>query len=833
MLMKKVADCLSVGRILIKTLPLPVASVKFGHWPYVCNNITGNCNLNRHQNIAILAALLIALAFLSACNPARNVPQGQYLLDKVNLKIDQPSLDKEEIVSIIKQKANKRILVIGRFHLGAYNISTMGKTRKWKTWLGNTVGEPPVILDSALNERSEQQIKLYLQKKGYFHASVKNTITYKKGSRARVDFDIHCNKPYRIRNIQYEVSDPGLDTLIKNAPGTLIEKGRIFDEGTLAAEQARLQRYLQDRGYYRFQKEHIYFDIDSALGGYLLDIEVVVTDEGFHTIPFGDSVQFRPHKKHSINKVFIIPDYNIFRKDVVFQDTAWLGAGLQVAYNKEMRYKPGIFKRSIFFQQGDVYSRTSVEDTYKRLTSLRNFKAVNIDFLPYSEDSSKASLDAFIKITPAKKQSYSLAAEGTHSSGNFGVSGSWIYQNKNVFKGAEIFEVKLRGALEVQQLAVDIANENIASFVPIQTFNTVELGPEFSLTYPSALVPFLSGRFGKSSLPRTTFMTAVNFQRRPDYERTIVNGSLAYSWRQGKRIQHAYNPLDLNYVFVTLQPEFEATLDRINDVLIRQSYRPLLIPSFLKYTFTYSEQEEKKRTRYFFRALFQTSGLLFNSYNRLAGTERTFNSTDTIADPSKSYILFGIKFSQFWLTEIDFRAYHKVVEENVLAGRFNFGIGVPYGNSNVLPFVKSFFGGGANDMRAWTARTLGPGSFPKAKEQSYEQIGDIKLQTSLEYRFRVYKMFKSAIFLDAGNIWMLRSDSITQRPGGQFRFDKFYRDIALGTGLGFRVDFSFFIIRLDLGIPLYDPGYAEGDRWVIAVPGRRPVRLNLGIGYPF
>jgi outer membrane translocation and assembly module TamA len=782
---------------------------------------------------AALALLLLLQLFFTACNPARNVPKGQFLLDRVDLKIDQPAIDKEEISSIIKQKPNKRILLIGRFHLGAYNISTMGKKRKWKNWLGNTVGEPPVILDSALNERSEQQIKLYLQKKGYFHAAVKSNITYRKERRARVGFDIHCNKPYRIRNIDYEITDSAIDSLIRNAPGKLIEKGKIFDESILAAEQLRIQRYLQDKGYYRFQKEHIYFDVDSALGGYSLDIDLVVTDEGFHTKPFGDSVVFRPHRRFNIHNVFILPDYNIFKKDRVFPDTATLGWGLYMAYDKELRYKPGLFKRSIFFQQGDFYSRTAVEDTYKRLSSFRNFKAVTLDFTTYAEDSSRALLDAFIKITPAKKQSYSLSAEGTHSSGNFGVSGSWIYQNKNVFKGAEIFEVKLRGALEVQQLAVDIANENISDFVPIQTFNTVEIGPEFSLTYPSALVPFLSGRFGKSSLPRTTLMTAVNFQRRPDYERTIVNGSLAYSWRQGKRIQHTYNPLDLNYVFVTLQPQFESTLDRINDVLIRQSYRPLLIPSFLKYFFTYSDQEEKRRTKYFFRTQFQTSGLIFNTFNEISGTKLSFNSKDTLADPSKSYLLFGIRYSQFWLAELDFRIYHRVISENTLAGRFNFGIGVPYGNSSVLPFVKSFFGGGANDLRAWTARTLGPGSFPKAKEQSYEQIGDIKLQTSLEYRFKVYKMFKAATFIDAGNIWMLRPDSVTQRPGGQFRFDKFYKDIALGTGLGFRVDFSFFIIRLDLGIPLYDPGYEEGNRWVIFVPGRRPVRLNLGIGYPF
>lgn len=788
--------------------------------------------LSKAPHILFSITTLLAISIFFACNPARNVPRGQYLLDRVSLKIDEPSLDKEEITSIIKQKPNKRILLIGRFHLGAYNFASMGKKRKWKNWLGTTVGEAPVILDSALNERSEQQIKLYLQKKGYFHAEVKNEIVYRKDNRARVNFNIRCNRPYKIRNVQYEISDPGIDTIIRNAKGRLLESGKVYDESVLSAEQSRIHRYLQDRGYFRFQKEHIYFDVDSALGGYLLDIDIVVTDEGFHTQPFGDSVQFRPHKVYRLDHVYILPDYNIFRKDRIFPDTLSLGEGLYVAYDKELRYKPNLLKRSIFFQKNDLYSRAAVEDSYKRLTSLRNFKSVTIDFQPTTEDSTEAGLDGFVRITPAKKQSYSLAAEGTHSSGNFGLSGSWIYQNKNVFKGAEIFEVKLRGALEVQQLAVDIAQENIANFVP-STFNTIELGPEFSLTYPSALVPFLSNRFGKSSLPRTTLMTAVNFQRRPDYQRTILNGSLAYNWRQGKRIQHTYNPLDLNYVFVRLQDAFASTLDRINDVLIRQSYRPLLIPSFLKYFFTYSEQEEKKRTRYFFRTQFQTSGLIFNTYNKLAGSETTFNSVDTLADPSKSYVLFGIRYSQFWLTELDFRAYHKLFEENTLAARFNFGIGVPYGNSTVLPFVKSFFGGGANDMRAWTARTLGPGSFPKAKEQSYEQIGDIKLQTSLEYRFKVYKMFKAATFLDAGNIWMLRPDSVTQRPGGQFRFDKFLSDIALGTGIGFRVDFSFFIIRLDLGIPLYDPGYAEGDRWVIGIPGRRPVRLNLGIGYPF
>ncbi len=310
--------------------------------------------------------------------------------------------------------------------------------------------------------------------------------------------------------------------------------------------------------------------------------------------------------------------------------------------------------------------------------------------------------------------------------------------------------------------------------------------------------------------------------------------STNYSWRQGKTITHIYQPLDINFIDVSLDPAFVERINAINDVLIRQSYKPLMIPSFFKYTFLKASQESKSHFRTFFRFSIQTAGNIINAINKWSNADLYYNNiTDLSKDSSRSYRWFGIRYSQFVLGEIDYRLYYHLDPLRSLAGRLNFGMGKAYGNSQALPFVKSFFGGGANDIRAWTARTLGPGSFPKGNEATYEQIGDIKIEGNFEYRFKVYKMLNAAAFVDVGNIWLIKPDSVTLRQGGQFSFDRFYKEFAVGTGLGIRVDFSFFIIRLDVGVPVYDPGYTQPERFVLLTPGRRNPKFNLGIGYPF
>lgn len=779
----------------------------------------------------------IMCLFLHSCSPTRYVPKDEYLLDHSSIHFKGPRIDKEELMAIIKQKPNRRILGIFRFHLRMYNAAQFGKKRKWKTWLSKTVGEEPVLLDTVLTHRSSSQLKLFLSKKGYFHATVTDTTIYKK-KLAKVDYRITLNNPYYFGKISYSVADTGIRNLLENdAPNCLIHRGEIYDEGKVLAEQARIAGVLKNHGYYLFLKEHIYFEADSANRNRTVNMKMVFLDAAFHSKAVSDSLGLKKHRQFYINDIFIYPNYNVFKTDRYYPDTITTSKGWKIVYDKDPRFKTSVLTKSVFLERDSLYDNRIVEDTYKRLTGLRSFKSVNIEFYPILSDSAKSKLDAYIRLTPARRQSYSVAAEGTHSSGNLGVSGNIAYQNRNVFRGAEVFEAKLRGALEVQQLAVAVSQETntgVSNLNPLKSFNTVEFGPEFNLFFPGALTGFFGREFSKESAPRITVTAAYNYQLRPDYERSILNVSSNYSWRQGKNITHIYQPLDVNFIDVTLDPAFVDRINAINDVLIRQSYKPLMIPSFFKYTLLRASNESKKSLKSFFRISVQSSGNLINAINKWSGADLFYNNpTDITKDSSKSYRFLGIRYSQFILGEVDYRLYYHFDPLRSLAGRFNLGLGKAYGNSQSLPFVKSFFGGGANDIRAWTARTLGPGSFPKGNEATYEQIGDIKLEGNFEYRFKVYKMLNAAAFVDVGNIWLIKPDSVTLRPGGQFSLQKFYKEFAVGSGLGIRVDFSFFIIRLDVGVPVYDPGYSQSERLVLFTPGRRNPKFNLGIGYPF
>lgn len=796
--------------------------------------MAGKAYFNLCKSIFLFGILSL---YLFSCSPTKYVPKDEYLLDQSTIHFNGPRIDKEELIAIIKQKPNRRILGVFRFHLRMYNAAQFGKKRKWKTWLSKTVGEEPVLLDTVLTHRSSSQLKLFLSKKGYFHSQVTDTVIYKK-KLAKVDYRITLNNPYYFGKISYSVADTGIRNILENdATNCLIHPGEIYDEGTVLSEQARIATLMKNNGYFLFLKEHIYFQADSANRNRTVNLKIVFLDAAFQTKSVSDSLGLKRHKQFFINDIFLYPNYNVFKTDRFYPDTALTPKGWKVVYDKNPVFKTSVLTKSVFLERDSLYDMRIVEDTYRRLTGLRSFKSVNIEFYPNLSDTAKSKLDAYIRLTPARKQSYSIAAEGTHSSGNLGVSGNIAYQNRNVFRGAEVFEVKLRGALEVQQLAVAVEEENnstVSNLNPLKSFNTIEFGPEFNLFFPGALTGLFGREFSKEAAPRITVTAAYNYQLRPDYERSIFNLSSNYSWRQGKTITHIYQPLDVNFIDVSLDPAFVDRINAINDVLIRQSYKPLMIPSFFKYTFLKTSKESKKHWKSFFRFNIQSSGNLINAINKWSGADLFYNNlTDISKDSSKSYRWFGIRYSQFVLGEIDYRLYYNFDPLRSLAGRFNLGLGKAYGNSIALPFVKSFFGGGANDIRAWTARTLGPGSFPNGNEASYEQIGDIKIEGNFEYRFKVYKMLNAAAFVDVGNIWLIKPDSITLRQGGQFSWDRFYKEFAVGGGLGLRVDFSFFIIRLDVGVPVYDPGYTQSERFVLFTPGRRNPKFNLGIGYPF
>jgi len=757
------------------------------------------------------------------------VPEGQFLLDNMAIKTKNLNLDKDEMLAIVKQKPNRKILGLIRFHLGVYNFAHKDTSKRFRRWLENTVGEPPLLLDTMLTKRSSAQLQLYLNKNGYFKAQVKDTTIY-RNKKATVNYKIVAGKPYLINKITYDIYDTLLKPIILGDTAlSIVKSGQIYTEGNLQAERQRITNNLRNNGYYQFVNEYIYFEGDSALKSNKVNIELTVTDRYFAEPIISDTTFVEAHKTFVIENIYIYPEYTLQKELQVFNDTLKIGDNIFFCYNNELKFKTSTILKPILFAPNKLFSQSDIDNTYKRFNSLRTFKTSNLEFVFTREDMHKGYLNAYVKLIPRKKQTYSVAAEGTNSSGNLGISGSVVYQNRNVFKGAEIFEIKLRGGLEVQQLAVDV-NAQADNVIPIKTFNTVEIGPEFSLTTPRSIFPFLP----KSTSPRSTFSASTNYQQRPDYSRIVVTTAYSVNVKLNNFVQLFWTPIDVNYLWINKSAAFQASLDRINDILIKQSYYNLLISSVgLKSSLIYSNQELKARRNHtYLRFSFEPSGNFITAYYKLLGKEKTSFVNDN-NDSIYAYRVFNLAYSQFIRTELDLRKYFDFGLKRKLVLRGVVGTGVPYGNSQAMPFVRSFFAGGTTDIRAWVARTLGPGTFPRDDENSFEQIGDIKVMGNIEYRYNIFKALNAALFVDFGNIWMIKPDSVTNRNGGQFKFSKFYKQFAYGAGVGLRYDFSFFIIRLDLAVPVQDPSMIGADKLYIKTAKLKDVRPNIGINYPF
>jgi len=428
-------------------------------------------------------------------------------------------------------------------------------------------------------------------------------------------------------------------------------------------------------------------------------------------------------------------------------------------------------------------------------------------------------LDCHIQLSPSTRQAFSVEAQGTNTEGNPGLSASIIYQNRNLFRGAEILEVKLRGGVETQVVFGAVENRPIWDGLP---FNTLEFSPEVSLTLPKFISPFRTDRLLRYGNPRTIISASYNFQQRPDYTRSIVNARFGYQWSQNLTKQHRFNPIEVN--FVNIYNEDTAFVNRIEslrDELLRNSYRPHMTPT-TNYTFIYSSQKLNRRENFsFLRVRLESSGNILRGIMALAQTDK---------DTTGSYRLFNIPFSQYLKYEVDFRRYLMLNNHTQLVLRTYHGLAFPLLNLGAVPFESSFFAGGANGIRAWQVRSLGPGSLPASLNLG-DQFADIKLEFNIEYRFDIYRWFKGAVFADAGNIWLVKPDK--DRPQSNFDFRRFYKEIALGIGVGLRLDLNFFVIRLDMATPMHDPSEREDDRWVIDRFRPGDIQFQFGIGYPF
>jgi outer membrane protein assembly factor BamA len=760
------------------------------------------------KSLFAFLSVLVLLMLLVSCSPYRQLDSDEYLLHKNIIAVDKPEL-KEGIKPIIKQKANRRILGVFRFHLAVYSLGNRGKPTRFKNWLKNTVGEEPVILDTLFTNKSTAQIKQYMTKHGYFDAEVSDTTLYKK-KKAIVKYKIISHDPSYITSVVRQSSDPNLDSIVKNdSAGSKLKAGIIYNENILQDDRERLTKLFRNAGYFEFTQQFISYRVFTSDTS--RNVAVYQDIAAFST---ADSTVNRPHTRYYINRIIYNLDYDPLNTiaSKFNQDTIdYKGYLFVKPVVGRLPVKPEVIVNHTFMRPGNMFRQINADNTYKSLNLLGMYRFVNISY--QQKDSNQ--LDCFINLGSTPKQEYKTELEGTNNGGNLGVAGDFTYRNRNVFRGAEMFEFKVRGALESQKQFTEGEDNKV-----LLLFNTYELGVENSIYLPKAIKPFKRFFKNKASNPVTVFSTNYNTQNRPEFNRSILDFSASLEWRKGKYIKQIVTPFQMNFVNVKLEKYFQDKLESLNDPVLYSSYDNHLITNG-RYSFIYNNQRLNEPGNFtFFRTNFEFAGNTLYAYSKLNKLSK---------DNNDSYRILNKRFAQYFRPDADIRYYFNINSHNTIVYRIAAGIAIAYGNSKIIPFEKSFYAGGSNDLRAFRARNVGPGNF--SSTNNFERTGDIKINGNVEYRFDILKILKGAFFLDAGNIWLRKQES--SRPEAEFDISKFYRQLAVGSGLGFRFDFTFFIFRLDIGVPVVDPQYTGQDKIVVDQLKPRSLVYNFGIGYPF
>ena len=770
--------------------------------------------------------MLLALALLGACTPARRLPEGQYLLTQNKIEVRRSEANRDDLPALMKQKPNRKLLVF-RFHLGLYTMGDWFKRGWLSNWL-HKIGEAPVVYDSSLAEQTRHQFEVYMFRHGYFNVSVTDTVVYKHFRRkARVTYRIAGGEPYRIRNVRFASKDELIDVFLhQDSSATLLKRGALYNEEVIDNERSRITTDLKNRGYYFFNRNFINLLVDSALGSHEVDL-VVNVNRVNENVDSVNMALYRPvdHKQYYLNNIFVQTDYNPTDADTSMPTSMSEYDGMyfmRAAFRR--RFKEKAIAATVPFRSGELFRQKDLDRTYSQVADLGVFKYTNIRHEEAGTDSSgRHLLNAVIQLSPRKIQGFTIETEGTHNGGNLGIAGSLSYLNRNLFRGAESFEARIYGSLEsLQEFTDSLASKKLFFF------NSYEVGPEIKLTKNK----FLSPRFWEKYNPKTSFSASYLFQNRPDYKRNVLTGSFGYTFRN-KKLYWLVFPFEISAVDVTLTQRF---LDEVTSgptsLAFLYSYNDHLITSGRASVYYTNQQPNKPRDFVFIRGFIEQAGnLLYGIYSGL----NTFSNQPT--DTSGNYTLFGLTYSQYIKPEVDFSYHQYLNEHSSMVYRLFGGIGFSYWNSEgkVLPFEKAYYGGGPNGIRAWKARTLGPGSFQDTSQSlNVERIGDVRMEANFEYRSVIFKYLEGAAFVDMGNMW-LRKDPSGRAPGAVLTLDRLLDDMAIGAGLGARINFTFFILRFDGAVKLRDPGQVSGKEWVYGhekfVIG--DILLNFAIGYPF
>lgn len=781
----------------------------------------------------------LSIILLTGCSGTRKLSKGQRLLvkNKLELKGKETNLSKSDLLSLTVQDPNESFLGL-RIRLGVYNWAKDSNNNWWNRKL-RELGEPPVILDSQAITKTLNRMKYDLASQGYFDPLISYKVK-KKGlffrkKKAKVIYIIRPNEPYRYRNITKDIQDDSIAALMTQwKEKTLLKKGAVYNVSTLEKERERITRQLQDIGYYAFSKEYISYAIDSSLGDFQMDVTLILRGVRDAQSDSNGNPRYLPHKKYYINDVNFIYESNripsgkgadsthaeiintLTKKQIREGDTL---LPYYIKYQDKLDINPQILTQKTFVIPSEPFSLKNMEQSYSNLSDLRLFGYTNIVYqelpydttIPYMENN---KLNCNISLIQAPKYNFSTQAEFTTSSGIQGIAANISFQDKNIFKGGEIFSLRLGGAFDIQSAVVGDKN-NV-------WLNTFEAKIEAGLEIPRFLAPMSVDRFSKYFRPKTLLALGYSYQYKKDYQRTIVNASMSYIWKDGKST-HIFSPIEANSVKMYASSEFKKTIDTMSLINKRLKYQyedHFILNSH--YTYVYNGQDLRKQRGFnYVRFDMEAAGnLLYLGF-------KAFNAKK---NADQQYELFTIPFAQYLRTVIDYKHHFVFAEDVALVLRSMIGVGFYYLNSKSLPYEKSFYGGGSNNIRAWRLYQLGPGSYD-SPNKSIEQLGDINLVLNAEQRFPIFGGLKGAFFIDAGNIWLLRKNP--EMPGAAFQFNTFLNDIAIGGGFGLRYDFGFFLIRLDAALPFRNPAKPNGQKWVLPKSQWSDILLNFGIGYPF
>ena len=769
----------------------------------------------------IVMILMIMTLLSSSCSSTKHVPQGKMLLDnvKINIADPHPEVKSSQLSNYLRQNANHRVLGGLKLQLAFYNLSGRDSTKWINRWL-QRVGTPPVIYDSTLTMASAEQLHTALSNKGF----INNAVTYRVDAdiikrKVRVNYDVTLGEPYYIRSITYDIPDEELNRIIMaDSSHFSVRAGNLLDYTRLDEWRQDITEHLRNEGYYAFNKEYITFMADTAAGSKAVDL-TLNTRNPYHNdrLPF-----YTEHEPFYIRDVVYVTNYDpmTMRDNLWGIDTVVINGGVKVIEDEERYLRPSVIDECNYIEPGSRYNAEAITRTYRALGRLNIIKQINIDVRPVGEVDGLLMVDAYVFLQPDKSQTVSASLEGTNSEGDLGFGVGLDYRHRNLFKGSEVFSAK--GKVSYESLSGNLSG--------LINNNYSEYSTELDLTFPKFMAPFLSRSFKRKIQASTIFTLNFDYQARPEYNRVIAGGGWRYQWTErSRRLAHTLTLVDLSVISVPkMSQQF---LDRITNPLLLESYRDHLIMR-MGYNFYRTNKAEMsvrqmgmfQRNVFTIRANAETAGNLLYGLSHL---------TRQKTDDDGTYRALGIRYSQYVKADADFALTHYFDRRQSIAFHVGAGIALPYGNSDVLPFEKRFYSGGANSVRGWGVRTLGPGSYNSIDSVSnfFSQCGDIRFDLNLEYRAKLFWVVELGLFIDAGNIWTIKE--YDDQQGGVFKFNKFYEQIAASYGAGIRLDFKYFLVRVDMGMKAHNPASGQ-EHWPLFHPRfKRDSEFHFSVGYPF